>query len=225
MALMLAFDIYGTLINPHGVVSLLEEMVGDEAQAVSHSWRAKQLEYTFRRGLMKAYVNFAVCTRQALDFACAAHRIDLNEAQKEALLARYRELPAFPDVAAGLERLAQAGHRLVAFSNGTADAVEGLLRVAKIRELFDHVVSVDAVRSFKPDPAVYAHLCEATGTDAAQSWLVSSNPFDVIGAVSAGMRAAWVRRDSTAVFDPWGIEADVVVSDLGELPSALNSAW
>ncbi|MEM9315814.1 MAG: haloacid dehalogenase type II [Pseudomonadota bacterium] len=222
MALTLAFDIYGTLINPHGVVSLLETMVGPEAQAVSNTWRSKQLEYTFRRGLMEAYANFAVCTRQALDYACAAHRIDLTPGQKDALLSRYRELPAFADVGASLARLAGDGHRLVAFSNGTADAVHNLLRAAAIEALFDGVVSVDAVRTFKPAPAVYAHLCEVTGSSPAQTWLISSNPFDVIGASSFGMKAAWVRRDSSAVFDPWDMEPDVVVGDLEELPAALD---
>ena len=50
MATTLAFDVYGTLINTHGVVSLLENMVGDNAHAFSTTWREKQLEYSFRRG-------------------------------------------------------------------------------------------------------------------------------------------------------------------------------
>jgi len=40
-----------------------------------------------------------------------------------------------------------------------------------------------------------------TGSDA---WLVSSNPFDVIGVISAGMRAAWVKRSPDALFNSWG---------------------
>ena len=52
MATTLAFDVYGTLINTHGVLSLLDDMIGDNAQAFSNTWREKQLEYSFRRGLM-----------------------------------------------------------------------------------------------------------------------------------------------------------------------------
>ena len=66
MATTLAFDVYGTLINTHGVVSLLENMIGDNAHAFSTTWREKQLEYSFRRGLMQNYVLFSVCTEQAL---------------------------------------------------------------------------------------------------------------------------------------------------------------
>ena len=35
MATTLAFDVYGTLINTHNVVVLLENMIGDNAHALS----------------------------------------------------------------------------------------------------------------------------------------------------------------------------------------------
>ncbi|RMF46291.1 MAG: haloacid dehalogenase type II, partial [Deltaproteobacteria bacterium] len=49
----LAFDVYGTLIDTHGVLTALEKLVGDKALAFSNSWRDKQLEYSFRKGLMQ----------------------------------------------------------------------------------------------------------------------------------------------------------------------------
>ena len=57
-----------------------------------------------------------------------------------------------------------------------------------------------------------AGICAAIST-----WLVSSNAWDVVGAKAAGLRAVWVRRQATAVFDPWEVEPDVVVSSLAEL--------
>lgn len=71
MQTTLAFDIYGTLIDTHGVVGALEKTVGNAAVEFSRTWRDKQLEYTFRRGLMQSYEDFDVCTSQALDYACA----------------------------------------------------------------------------------------------------------------------------------------------------------
>ena len=47
--------------------------------------------------------------------------------------------------------------------------------------------------------------------------MVSSNPFDVIGAISSGMRAVWVKRSPDAVFDPWGIEPTLTVDSLLDL--------
>ena len=60
----IAFDVHGTLIDTDGVVSRLREWIGSQADVFSQTWRSKQLEYSFRRGLMRRYENFAVCTRQ-----------------------------------------------------------------------------------------------------------------------------------------------------------------
>jgi 2-haloacid dehalogenase len=154
MAVTLAFDVYGTLIDTHGVVAKLEEIVGDRARDFSSTWRDKQLEYSFRRGLMQNYENFAVCTRDALDYTCSRYAVEMTPGQKQALLDSYRELPAFDDVDDALGDLAARDCRLYAFSNGSADAVETLLSAAGIRDRFLGVVSCDDVRSFKPNPAV-----------------------------------------------------------------------
>lgn len=77
-------------------------------------------------------------------------------------------------------------------------------------------MSCDALESFKPNPDVYHYFMREAG-DSNDAWLISGNPFDVIGAVSAGMKAAWVKRSDRAVFDPWGIEPTVTVDTLSEL--------
>lgn len=79
-------------------------------------------------------------------------------------------------------------------------------------------MSVDDLRTFKPDPAVYAYLARRAEHPVAETWLVSSNPWDVIGAKAAGLRAVWVKRQPETVFDPWDVEPDIVVSRLDELP-------
>ena len=224
MASTLAFDVYGTLIDTHGVVESLQPLLGERAQAFSNLWREKQLEYSFRRGLMQNYETFAVCTRQALVYACQAFRLALAPPQIEALLEVYKTLPAYGDAREGLELAKAAGFRLFAFSNGSAEAVEGLLQHAGLRELLHGVVSVDEVRSFKPNPGVYAHFLRRAGVSGGEAWLVSGNPFDVLGAVSAGMRAAWVKRSPEALFDPWGVEPTLVVTSLTNLVEGLVAA-
>ena len=221
MPATLAFDIYGTLIDTHGVVTRLQEFIGKEAEEFSHIWREKQLEYSFRRGLMRSYENFGVCTSQALDYTNTYLDAGLSSDQKAALLAEYRGLPAFDDVKESLVELKDAGHKLYAFSNGTADAVETLIKAAGISELFDGVVSVDDRQTFKPNPDVYEYMVNATGTSASDAWLISSNPFDVIGAVSYGVRSAWVQRSKKSIFDPWGIDPTVTITSLRELVTLL----
>lgn len=224
MATTLAFDVYGTLINTHGVLSALEELVSDHAKAFSNTWRDKQLEYSFRKGLMQNYETFTVCTSQALDYTCSYYRTNLSDDQKMELMSLYRVLPAFDDVKEGLTRLKGAGFMLYAFSNGATDALEVLLDNAGIRDLFLGVISVDDIKSFKPNPAVYSHFLRKSKATGGSAWLISSNPFDVIGAISAGMKSAWVRRSPESVFDPWGVEPTITVTSLRELKEEL-SGW
>jgi 2-haloacid dehalogenase len=217
MAITLAFDVYGTLIDTHGVVVMLGKHVGEKASEFSRIWREKQLEYSFRRGLMQNYQNFALCTSNALDYTCAYFKASLSQDDRQELLDAYKVLPAFDDVKEGLDLARNAGFRMFAFSNGSAEAVQALLINAGIREYFIDVVSVDEMKSFKPNPGVYCHFLRRAGATGADAWLISSNPFDVIGAISSGMRAAWVQRTPEALFDPWGIEPTLTVTSLLQL--------
>lgn len=222
MSKIIAFDVYGTLIDTDVVKAALQKVVGDKAEAFSQTWRSKQLEYAFRRGLMQRYEEFSVCTRNALDYSCLFHQENLADAQKQALLDSYSQLPAFNDVAAGLTRLKAEGHLLFAFSNGSKQAVEALLINAGVRSFFADIVSTDSIKSFKPNPEVYRYFLQTTVASERNAWLVSSNAFDVIGAVSAGMNAAWLKRNETDIFDPWDFEPTITINSLVELMDRIS---
>lgn len=220
---VVAFDVYGTLVDPLAMHEPLAAIVGaDQAGDAAALWRRTQLEYSFRRGLMgpERYVDFDRCTSQALRFTLISYGIEAGQGAEAALLGAYRALPAFPDARQGLERLRTAGHRLLAFSNGTEAGVRAVLGHAGVLPLLDGVVSVDDLRTFKPSPAVYAYLVERGGRPPEHTWLVTANPWDAIGAKAAGLRVAWLRRNPATVFDPWEEEfaPDIAVSGLGELP-------
>jgi 2-haloacid dehalogenase len=224
MAVTLAFDVYGTLIDTSGVTKALEKHAGSRAPAFSALWRDKQLEYSFRRGLMQNYQSFAICTRNALDYTASYFKTEISIEEKEKLMAGYRVLPAFPDIEEGLKKLQSGGFRMFAFSNGQADDVRALLLNARIDNYFKDVISVDEIKSFKPNPAVYDHFLRRSKTDSSEAWLISGNPFDVIGAISSGMSGAWIRRSPDMVFDPWDIKPTVTVSSIAELLSAITGA-
>jgi 2-haloacid dehalogenase len=174
MAITLGFDVYGTLIDTHGIIDTLERFIGNRAAEFSRAWRDKQLEYSFRRGLMQNYENFAVCTGNAFDFTASCLNVSFSAEDKQEILAAYRTLPAFGDVAEGLARAKKSGYRMFAFSNGNADAVEALLKNAGIREYFIGVVSTDEMKSYKPNPGAYSHFLRRAGALGSDAWLVSS---------------------------------------------------
>ena len=219
----IAFDVYGTLINTHGIIEELQKSIGGQAQVFSKLWRQKQLEYSFRRGLMREYKNFSVCIKDALEYSLAFFKIKMNADKKNNLLVIYQHLPAFEDAKRGLEKLQKTKHRLYAFSNGTLEAVRSLLIHAGLIDYFLDVISVDKVKSFKPDPKVYEYFLQSTTSLAKKTWLVSSNPFDVLGASNTNFHTAWVQRSSSEVFDCFEAVAKptIVVSTLEDLATKL----
>jgi len=217
MTITLAIDVYGTLIDTQGVTAALEKYAGNSAKEFSQRWREKQLEYSFRRGLMQCYESFDICTSNALDYTSAYLNVSLSKNDKDYLMGQYKILPAFADVEKGLILAKESGCRLFAFSNGKGDAVDLLLKNAGIRDYFIDIVSVDEMKSFKPNPGVYSHFLRRAGATGANAWLISSNPFDVIGAISSGMSAAWVKRSPEALFDPWGIAPTLTINSFENL--------
>lgn len=217
----LAFDVYGTLIDTSGVFETVQEFMGDEAPAFMEKWRSTQLEYSFRRGLMNAYVDFSVVTREALDHCCSLFNKTLNTAEIQRLMNAYKVLPAFADVETALTDLSETGYRKYAFSNGSENAVATLLENAHIHTMFDGIVSVERTKMFKPSPKVYRHFTETTQSKKEATFLISGNPFDIIGALHYGMKGIWVKRSEKVVFDPWGLQPTAVIQDLTELKSVL----
>ncbi|MBV9997730.1 MAG: haloacid dehalogenase type II [Verrucomicrobia bacterium] len=218
---VIGFDIYGTLVDPLAVAVALRPYAGDQAGRFAELWREKQIEYAFRRALMRNYQPFDVCTRDALACSAQALNINLEDRAFQDVLGFYQRLPVFADAAFGLEALRAGGHRLYAFSNGSRQSIESLLGNGSLLAHFDGIVSADSVHSFKPDPAVYLHFFRTVNGRPGRVWLVSANPWDVIGAKSAGLRAAWLNRGGTKIFDPWGMAPDVTLATLGELAAFL----
>jgi 2-haloacid dehalogenase len=220
-AAILGFDVYGTLIDTSAVGITIDAILPGRGAAFAAAWRQKQLEYTFRRAAMKSYRDFDVCTAAALDHTASVFGAKLTDVQKAKLLDRYRELPAFVDVAPALDALHAQGARLLAFSNGVPQTVHDVLQHAGILHRFEDIVSVDEAKTFKPDPVAYLHYVRRACATCSECWLVSSNPFDVIGAIAAGMRAVWVQRDPAIPFDPWELEPTAVIHDLSDLSAAV----
>ncbi len=110
----LGFDIYGTLVDPLDMNEHLRGLVGEKADRFSELWREKQIEYTWRRGLMREYADFGVCTRQALAFAALSLDVELSADDRERLVEEYQNLRPFPDVAPGLEGVMNFGSGTIA---------------------------------------------------------------------------------------------------------------
>jgi 2-haloacid dehalogenase len=218
---VLAFDLYGTLVDPIAVAGELSQLLGESTGTEAAGlWRGKQLEYSFRLTAMGRYEDFRWVTARALDFALAAVGARLPEEETERLAGLYDHLRPFPDAVPALRALADLGYELAVLSNGTPAMIGNCLGNSGLGEFFGQRISVDEVRVFKPSPVVYRHAAGRLSRPAGQVRLVTSNAFDCVGAAAAGMRTAWVNR-SAAPFDTIGQPPDLTVPALDRLPATL----
>lgn len=219
---LLAFDLYGTLVDPLAISSELARVLPQpEAESVAATWRRAQIDYAFRLTVMGRYEDFRAVTARALDLALVEGGHALDAARRARLLEGYDALAAFPDVRPALRELAGAGFEMVVLSNGSPAMLEACLEANGLGDWFDRVISVDSVRAYKPHPAVYRHAATVTGRPVEAIRLVSCNPFDVVGAAAAGMGTVWINR-SGGPFDTLGPQPDLTVGALTDLTDRLG---
>ncbi len=186
-----AFDLYGTLLDVRSV-EIAAAGVAADATALVALWRAKQLEYAFLRTLMGRYQDFWRVTADALDHALDRFAIRISSERRDAFLNAWLALEPFPEVAAALDSL--LGLPLAILSNGSPMMLGAALSHSRLRDRFAHVLSVDAVRQYKPAASVYELATTAFGLPPREILFVSANGFDVAGASHFGYSVAWVNR-------------------------------
>ena len=214
----IVFDAYGTLFDVHSVVEAGRAVTTDP-QGLSTLWRQKQLEYTWLRTLMGRYEDFWAVTEAALRFALERLGIQAGAAEVHRLMDAYLSLATFPEVSSALH--AMAGTPLGILSNGSSRMLEAAVRSSGLSGMFRHVLSVDAVRAYKPSPAVYELGTRAFGLPAGEILFVSSNAWDVSGAKTFGYRCCWCNR-LAASMERLGVLPDLEVRSLDEIPAKLG---
>jgi len=218
------FDAYGTLFDVHSAVDTHRDSLGPATEAISATWRGKQLEYTWLRSLMQRHADFWQVTAEALEYALERHGIDPGAGRAtlhDALMQAYLELQPYPEVATTLAGLGGLGLKLAILSNGTPAMLDAAVQNAGFSALFQAVLSVEEVGIYKPDPRVYALAVERLGVAKSEILFLSSNAWDVAGAASFGFQVVWVNRFAQPRERLPGNPVEIV-SNLADLPQMLD---
>ena len=188
------FDAYGTLFDLHAAAARHKEAIGPKWQQLSQTWRTKHIEYTWVYSLSGRSVSFWDLAQRSLDTAIASIGGAVPEDIRGKLLAAYRTMDAYPEVAEVLAALKARGAGLAILSNGDPDMLGDAVRAARLGGLFDAVLSVTAAGIFKPAPAVYRLAAERFGCKPDGISFQSSNRWDIAGAKAFGFHAVWINR-------------------------------
>lgn len=190
------FDAYGTLFDVLSVSLLAEERFPGHGERLAAAWREKQIDYTRIVSMAGPahYRPFSVLTRAALRWAAARLALTLDAAAEERLMGQYDRLAPYPENLEVLQALRARGLRCGVLSNGDPAMLAAVVRHAGFAPLLDPLLSVDATRRYKTDPATYALGPQALGLPAREILFVSSNGWDAVGATWAGYTTLWVNR-------------------------------
>ena len=187
------FDAYGTLFDVFSVADGVRKAIGDKADAVTATWRQKQLEYSWLRSLMGAHADFWQVTRDALDFALSDAGNE-DASLRDELQQLYLSLAPYPEVRSVLTDLKNAGMQRAILSNGAPAMLDAAVDSAGLGNLLDDVLSVELVGLFKPAPAVYQLAVDRFDCKPEEICFLSSNAWDAAGAAHFGFRVVWINR-------------------------------
>jgi 2-haloacid dehalogenase len=217
-----AFDGF-PIFDLRPIAARTEALFPGKGAALVSAWRTRQFEYQWLRALAGDYADFVRTTRDGLVFAARALNLELTAAVREQLVGAYAELSVWPDVPSSLSALRRAGLALAVVSNMTQRWLDDGLRRAGLSDAFDHVLSTDRIRTFKPSPQAYQLGVDALRLGRAQILFVPFAGWDVAGAKAFGHPTYWVNR-LQAPLEEWGPPPDGVGRGLDDLLSFLDIA-
>ncbi|WP_018130478.1 haloacid dehalogenase type II [Effusibacillus pohliae] len=213
------FDAYGTLFDVHSVIAACEQMYPGRGALISQTWRQKQLEYTWLRALMRRYEDFETVNRDSLRFTLSKFELPYTRETIDRLANAYLGLAPYPDVLQALQ--AFQPNPLLILSNGTVPMLRTVVENAGLRAYFTDILSVDMLKTYKPDPRVYQLAVDRLGIPKANVLFVSSNGWDVAGAKSFGFTVGWINRTGS-VTEELGVKPDYTVQSLLELAELIS---
>lgn len=213
----LVFDVNETLLD----LGPLDPVFADlfSAADARKRWFARLLHWSTVTTLTGEFIDFSTLAGHCLDQLADEHGIALGDSRQR-VFDTIATLAPHEDVRAALTSLRQAGFGLTALTNSAQSTVDTQFDNAELTALFDHVLSVERARCYKPHPAAYQVAAEVLGEPLANLRLIAAHDWDVTGALRAGMQAGFVARGG-ATLNAAGERPDIVGGDLADVADQL----
>lgn len=211
----IAFDAF-PIFDPRPVSRLAEALFPGRGAELTNTWPARQFEYQWLRALAGRYADFWQTAEDGLAFAAELLELELTSDKRAELLHAYSDLAIWPDAPAALRSLKEAGIRLAFLSTMTASSLEAGIARGGLDDVFEHVLSTDAIRTYKPHPRAYRMAIEAWDLPREDILFVAFAGWDMAGAKWFGYPAFWLNR-LDAPREGLGVAPDGVGRDLSDL--------
>jgi 2-haloacid dehalogenase len=192
---ILAFDIFGTVVDWHGSIvrEVSERHPQVDANAFALAWRAGYQPAMARvRSGELGWTRIDELHRLILDELLPRFGLDhLGDAERADLNRVWHRLDAWPDSVAGLTRL-KSKHLICTLSNGNIGLLTDMAKRAGLP--WDCVLSAEVFRAYKPDPRTYLGVAQTFDAAPAEVMLVAAHQDDLAAARACGQMTAYIER-------------------------------
>ena len=224
----LVFDVIGTVVDERGTVRAevaraLRTIGVDDPERVAglaDRW-TELLDEAVRsvsQGRASWRSNDDLHRSSLVDALSERPELELRPADLEHLALVGHRLRPWPDSPAAVRRLGER-RKTVALSNGDPEQLADMFSSGGL--VFSTVLSASAVRSYKPDPAVYPLAIDRAELDPERTVFVACHPWDLRAAAQFSFRTAYVARAGEAL-PADDDHFDLIASDLADLERQLS---
>lgn len=217
---VLFFDVNETLLDLTAMKDSVGKILGGRKDLLP-LWFTTMLQYSLVSTVGNQYNDFGIIGAAALQMVAANNDITLSEADaKEAILGPIRSLPAHTEVKDSLQKLKDAGYKLVSFTNSSNKGVETQFKNSGLLEYFDERLSVEDIGKFKPHTDTYIWAARKMNIKPEECLLVAAHGWDIAGALWANWRGAFISRPGAQLY-PLADKPEIIASNLALITEQL----
>lgn len=210
-----------SIFDPRSVFKMAMEFYPEKGNELIKEWRTRQFEYTWLRSMTGNYQDFFTITEEALVFTTMLLGLNMSDLHRRALMSAYYQLQTWPEVPTALSRLKAVGYQLGILSNFTPEMLAVNSANGRIGNYFEHLISVDTVKRYKPDPVTYSMGMSAFKLSKKEILFVPFAGWDAAGAKAFGYQTFWA-NGMLAPQEQLGSAPDGTGKNLNDLLSFLN---
>ena len=209
---VLFFDSNESMLDLGGMKPQVTEAF-DGREDLMPLWFSTMLMYSLVDTVTSNYHDFGTIGAACMQMVAEGHGIKLDEKKVQKAMDAMKTLPAHPDVPPGLKKMREAGFRMYTLTNSAAAVIGSQVKHAGIEKYFDGRLTTEGLNIYKPHPRTYHWAANQVGVPIQECMLIAAHGWDVTGAVTSGMRAAFLERPGKALY-PLGPGVEIRVRDM-----------
>lgn len=191
---ILAFDVFGTVVDWHGsIVREIEKRGYDiDAANFARSWRDgyQPAMQRVRSGEL-GWTKIDVLHRLILDEVLEEYGLQIDEAERRELNLIWHRLDPWPDAVEGLRQLKRV-YTICTLSNGNLSLLSNMAKHAGLP--WDLILSAEVFNAYKPARETYLGVADVFDLSPDKVMLVAAHRSDLDAARQHGLKTAYIER-------------------------------